>query len=89
MTATTADPPNDAVKRLLPWLVAVAFFMQSLDTTILNTAVPAIARAMEVAPLSVKSVLASYTLSLAGFIPVSGWMADRFGISSLTQPARR
>ena len=70
---------NDAIKRLLPWLVAVAFFMQSLDTTILNTAVPAIARAMEVAPLSVKSVLASYTLSLAVFIPVSGWMADRFG----------
>ena len=79
MTATTTAPPNDAIKRLLPWLVAVAFFMQSLDTTILNTAVPAIARAMDVTPLSVKSVLASYTLSLAVFIPVSGWMADRFG----------
>ena len=79
MAATTTAPPNDAIKRLLPWLVAVAFFMQSLDTTILNTAVPAIARAMDVMPLSVKSVLASYTLSLAVFIPVSGWMADRFG----------
>ena len=79
MTATIAAPPNDAVKRLLPWLVAVAFFMQSLDTTILNTAVPAIAQAMDVTPLSVKSVLASYTLSLAVFIPISGWMADRFG----------
>ena len=66
-------------KRLLPWLVAVAFFMESLDTTILNTAVPAIAEALEVAPLSMKSVLASYTLSLAVFIPISGWMADRFG----------
>src|SRR5690348_2215078 len=64
---------------LLPWLVAVAFFMQSLDTTILNTAVPSIARALQVAPLSMKSVLASYTLSLAVFIPVSGWMANRFG----------
>ncbi len=79
MAATTTASPNDAIKRLLPWLVAVAFFMQSLDTTILNTAVPAIARAMDVAPLSVKSVLASYTLSLAVFMPVSGWMADRFG----------
>jgi EmrB/QacA subfamily drug resistance transporter len=77
--ATTADMPSDDVKRLLPWLVAVAFFMQSLDTTILNTAVPAIARAMQVTPLNVKSVLASYTLSLAVFIPVSGWMANRFG----------
>jgi EmrB/QacA subfamily drug resistance transporter len=66
-------------KRLLPWLVAVAFFMESLDTTILNTAVPAISQALGVTPLSMKSVLASYTLSLAVFIPISGWMADRFG----------
>ena len=66
-------------KRLLPWLVAVAFFMESLDTTILNTAVPAIAEALKVAPLSMKAVLSSYTLSLAVFIPISGWMADRYG----------
>src|ERR1700688_1414678 len=66
-------------KRLLPWLVAVGFFMESLDTTILNTAVPAIALALKVPPLSMKAVLASYTLSLAVFIPISGWMANRFG----------
>ena len=71
--------PSESIKRVLPWLVAVAFFMQSLDTTILNTAVPAIADALDVAPLSMKAVLASYTLSLAVFIPVSGWTADRFG----------
>lgn len=71
--------PSDASKRLLPWLVAVAFFMESLDTTILNTAVPAVSEALHVAPLSMKAVLASYTLSLAVFIPISGWMADRFG----------
>jgi len=53
--------------------------MESLDTTILNTAVPAISAALHVAPLSMKAVLASYTLSLAVFIPISGWMADRFG----------
>src|ERR1700740_2220520 len=69
---------RDSSKQLLPWLVAVAFFMESLDTTILNTAVPAIAHALGVAPLSMKAVLASYTLSLAVFIPVSGWMANRF-----------
>src|SRR5579859_3390610 len=68
-----------ASKRLLPWLVAVAFFMESLDTTILNTAVPTIAAALKVAPLSMKSALTSYTLSLAVFIPISGWVADRFG----------
>ena len=53
--------------------------MESLDTTILNTAVPTISAALGVAPLSMKAVLASYTLSLAVFIPISGWMADRFG----------
>jgi EmrB/QacA subfamily drug resistance transporter len=69
----------DSTLRTLPWLIAVAFFMESLDTTILNTGVPTIAAALHVAPLSMKSVLASYTLSLAVFIPISGWMADRFG----------
>ena len=79
-TMSEASPPRkESVKRLLPWLVAVAFFMESLDTTILNTAVPTIAKALGVAPLSMKSVLSSYTLSLALFIPISGWMADRFG----------
>ncbi|MGA7623776.1 MAG: hypothetical protein WCA91_09365, partial [Candidatus Acidiferrales bacterium] len=54
----TSQPPlADSSKRLLPWLIAVAFFMESLDTTILNTAVPAIAAALHVAPLSMKSVL--------------------------------
>src|ERR1700694_3350189 len=66
-------------KRLLPWLVAVGFFMEALDTTILNTAVPAIAQALRVPPLSMKAVLATYTLSLAAFLPISGWMANRFG----------
>jgi EmrB/QacA subfamily drug resistance transporter len=70
---------SELSKRLVPWLVAVALFMESLDTTILNTAVPAVSHALNVAPLSMKAVLASYTLSLAVFIPISGWMADRFG----------
>ena len=81
------SPPSDPVKRLLPWLVAVAFFMESLDTTILNTAMPAIASALHVAPLSMKAVLTSYTLSLAVFIPVSGWAADRFGTRSVFSSA--
>ncbi|HLJ38177.1 MAG TPA: MFS transporter [Steroidobacteraceae bacterium] len=80
MTAGTELAAQAEVsRRLLPWLVAVAFFMQALDTTILNTAVPGIAHALGVAPLSMKAVLASYTLSLAVFIPISGWMANRYG----------
>ena len=66
-------------KRYLPWLVAMALFMEHLNATILNTAVPAIAASLEVTPLSLKAVVSSYVLSLAVFIPVSGWMADRFG----------
>jgi hypothetical protein len=57
------SPRSVSGKRLLPWLVAVAFFMESLDTTILNTVVPAISEALKVAPLSMKSVLASYNVS--------------------------
>jgi MFS family permease len=79
LAPTSSSGPSEAARRLLPWLVAVAFFMESLDTTILNTAVPVISSALGVAPLSMKAVLASYTLSLAVFIPISGWMADRFG----------
>ncbi len=75
----TDETLSATAKRLLPWLVAVGFFMESLDTTILNTAVPTIAAALNVPPLSMKAVLASYTLSLAVFIPISGWMANRFG----------
>lgn len=74
-----SDEISPRAKRLLPWLVAVAFFMEMLDSTVLNTAMPSIARSLDVATLSMKAVLTSYTLALAVFIPVSGWVADRFG----------
>ena len=67
------------VKRYLPWVVATTLFMEQLDSTIVNTAVPAIAQSLNVSPLSLKGVVASYILSLAVGIPISGWMADTFG----------
>lgn len=67
------------VKRYLPWVVATALFMEQLDSTIVNTAVPSIAASLNVAPLSLKAIVSSYILSLAVCIPISGWMADRFG----------
>src|SRR6201998_4744924 len=83
MAAPTQTAGNleltEAAKRLLPWLVAVGFFMEGLDTTILNTAVPVIAHSLHVPPLDMKAVLASYTLSLPVFIPLSRGMANRFG----------
>jgi MFS family permease len=71
------DSPT--VKRFLPWVVATALFMEQLDSTIVNTAVPAMAASLHVTPLSLKAVAASYILSLAVCIPVSGWIADRYG----------
>lgn len=68
-----------AIKRSLPWVVATALFMEQLDATIVNTAVPAMAASLRVTPLSLKAVAASYILSLAVGIPVSGWIADRYG----------
>ncbi len=67
------------VKRYLPWLVATVLFMEQLDSTIVNTAVPSMANSLQVTPLSLKAVVTSYILSLAVGIPVSGWLADRFG----------
>ena len=67
------------IKRYLPWVVAAALFMEQLDSTIVNTAVPSMAVSLQVTPLSLKAVVASYILSLAVCIPISGWMADRFG----------
>lgn len=75
MTATSVQ----TVKRYLPWLVATVLFMEQLDSTIVNTAVPAMANSLNVTPLSLKAVVTSYILSLAVGIPISGWIADRFG----------
>jgi len=63
----------------MPWLVAMALFMENLDATIVNTAAPTMAASLHVEPLSLKGVLTSYTLALAVFIPISGWAADGFG----------
>ena len=65
--------------RGLIWLVAAAFFMQALDSTIVNTAVPAMADALNVTPLGMRTALTSYVLTLAIFIPASPWLCDRFG----------
>jgi len=68
-----------ATKRILPWVVATALFMEQLDSTIVNTGIPAMAASLHVTPLSLKAVVTSYILSLAVCIPVSGWLAERYG----------
>ncbi|NVM87377.1 EmrB/QacA subfamily drug resistance transporter [Variovorax sp. SG517] len=73
--AATADP----VRKSLLWLVAVGFFMQTLDATIINTALPAMAASLGESPLRMQSVVVAYALTMAMLIPASGWIADRFG----------
>ena len=75
----TADAGSRVRHRGLLWLVAAAFFMQALDSTIVNTAVPAMATALGVTPLDMRTALTSYVLTLAVLIPASPWLCDRFG----------
>ncbi len=64
---------------MIPLVVAMAFLMEQLDSTIINTAVPDIARNLQVTPLQMSLAVAAYVLAVAIFIPVSGWFADRYG----------
>jgi EmrB/QacA subfamily drug resistance transporter len=68
---------------LLPLIVACALFMENLDSTVLSTALPAIAADFGANPIHLKLALTSYLLALAVFIPASGWLADRFGARSI------
>ncbi len=62
------------------WIVAFGFFMQTLDTTIVNTALPSIAASLGENPLRMQSVIVSYVLTVAVMLPASGWLADRIGV---------
>ncbi|WP_411834406.1 multidrug transporter subunit MdtD [Pseudoxanthomonas mexicana] len=72
-------PESAASLRPLLWLVAAAVFMQMLDTTIVNTALPAMARDLEQSPLRMQAVVVAYALTVAMLIPASGWLSDRLG----------
>ncbi|MGO4391958.1 multidrug transporter subunit MdtD [Variovorax sp. M-6] len=71
--------PSESPRKSLLWLVAVGFFMQTLDATIINTALPAMAASLGESPLRMQSVVVAYALTMAMLIPASGWIADRFG----------
>lgn len=77
------DPIPAIVEKTLPWIVAMALFMQTLDATILNTALPSIAHDLNRSPLDMQSAIISYALTVALFIPVSGYLADKIGTRTL------
>jgi EmrB/QacA subfamily drug resistance transporter len=74
-------------KRIVPLIVAVALFMENMDSTVIATSLPAIAADIGTSPLTLKLAVTSYLLSLAVFIPVSGWTADRFGALTVFRAA--
>jgi EmrB/QacA subfamily drug resistance transporter len=73
--------------RIVPLIVATALFMENMDSTVISTSLPAIARALGTNPLALKLAVTSYLLSLAIFIPASGWTADRFGARNVFRTA--
>jgi EmrB/QacA subfamily drug resistance transporter len=68
---------------MIPFAIAIALFMENLDSTIINTAVPVIARNLHTTPLNLSMAVSVYLLSLAIFIPMSGWMADKYGTRNI------
>ena len=72
-------PTSSKALRYLPFLVASAFFMQMLDATILNTAIPTIARSFNSHPLQLHSLVTAYMLTVCVLIPASGWISDKLG----------
>ncbi|MBS1211021.1 MAG: putative multidrug efflux protein [Proteobacteria bacterium] len=72
---------------LVPMIVACALFMENMDSTVIATSLPTIARDLHEDPIALKLALTSYLLSLAVFIPISGWMADRFGARTVFRSA--
>jgi EmrB/QacA subfamily drug resistance transporter len=85
-----ADPATLTVQpreRIVPLIVAVALFMENMDSTVIATSLPAIAADIGTSPLALKLAITSYLLSLAVFLPVSGWTADRFGARTVFRAA--
>ena len=69
--------------RLLPLIIATALFMENTDSTVISTSLPMIAETLGTDPIALKLALTSYLVSLAIFIPISGWMADKYGARTI------
>ena len=78
---------DERMLKYLPWLGAMAIFMQALDGTILNTSLPTIALELGKSPLEMQSIIVAYTLTVALLIPLSGWLSDKYGTKKIFQAA--
>src|SRR5580658_7086436 len=81
VSAAAVTPPNPTsqLRVIIPLVVGCAFFMEGLDSTMIAVSIPAMAKSLGESPLRLNLVITTYLLSLAVFIPVSGWIADRLG----------
>lgn len=79
MNANIAGQNNETIKKVLPLILATSIFMQMLDSTILNTSITSIAKDLHESPLDMQNAIISYVLTLALFMPVSGFLSDKFG----------
>jgi len=79
LDAVSFEPPKERASRIVPTVVAGAFFMDGLDSQIISTSLPQMATSFGVSPPQMSAAITSYLISLAIFIPISGWIADRFG----------
>src|SRR5947209_19805520 len=82
-----AAPVSLLRARIVPLIIAVALFMENMDSTVIATSLPAIAADIGTNPLALKLAVTSYLFSLAVFIPASGWTADRFGARTVFRAA--
>jgi EmrB/QacA subfamily drug resistance transporter len=85
--SASPELPSSSYDRIVPLTVATALFMENMDSTVIATSLPAIARALDTNPLALKLAVTSYLLSLAICIPASGWTADRFGARNVFRAA--
>ena len=87
MSPTAAVLPRRNSPPIVPLVLAVALFMENMDSTVIATSLAAIAADIHSDPIALKLALTAYLLALAIFIPITGWMADRFGARKIFQIA--
>ena len=80
LSSAEVDPPKGPLRLLIPMTVAIAFMMEQIDTTVITTALPSMAASFGRSAISLNLAITAYLISLAVFIPVSGWVADKFGM---------
>lgn len=77
--AATMSPQERRAIRIIPYIVGCALFMQMLDSTVVATALPTMALSLDTSVIRMNTIITSYLLAVAVFVPISGWAADRFG----------